>query len=172
MCTFERKNDCQEEAAGTVRSLWQGGAHISENLWTICICTVFTTVGSEWQRHKQIFRYKPTEQSNLSLSLEQLTIPFRVKLMIHIYYPGAMGTWHAWWWGELLLCVYRWQCMQLGTYTTWPFTHINYYIISFFWSRTWPWWNFNSTDRFVMFVVFSHYVVIVVLLICYRFNGM
>lgn len=127
---------------------------------------------SEWQGHKQIFGYKPTEQSNPSFSLEQLTIPFTDKLMIHIYYPGAMGPWHAWWWGELLLCVCRWQCIQLGTYTTWPFTHINYYIISFFWSHTWPWWNFNSTDRFVMFVVFSHCVIIVVLLICYRLNVM
>jgi len=32
MCTLEEKNDCQEEAAGTVRNLWQVGAHISENL--------------------------------------------------------------------------------------------------------------------------------------------
>ena len=91
--SFEGKNDdSQEEAAGTVRSLWQGGAHISENMRTSCMCTVFTTEESERQQHKQIFRYKPTEQSNTSLSLEQLTIPFTVKLMIHIYFPGAMGT--------------------------------------------------------------------------------
>ena len=126
----------------------------------------------EWQWHKQIFRYKPTEQSNPSFSLEQLTIPFVVTLIIHNYYPGAMGTWHAWWWGELLLCVCRWQCIQLGAYPTWAVTHINYFIISFLWSHTWPWRNFNYTDRFVMSVFFSQCLIIVVLLICYRFNVM
>jgi len=67
--------------AGESSHTWELVNHL--HIYCIHHCRVRVTA-------TQFFRYIPTEQSNISL--EQLTIPFTVKLMIHFYYPGAMGT--------------------------------------------------------------------------------
>jgi hypothetical protein len=81
--------------------------------------------------------------------LNSVTNLFLVKLM-NISYPGSMGNWYAWWWGEFLLCVWGWERVQLGAYATWAFTDINYFIISVLWPHTWAWRIIDYTDRFVI----------------------